>query len=101
MTPSDRAPGAPLTRATFDREDINRRLLAVVWHPGVNAIDALNDWLSLIEGVAQYLRISSAETRNPEDPQFNSDELSAMGDTIAKAARIALILAEAAASGEV
>jgi hypothetical protein len=101
MTPSDSAPGAHLTRATFDREDINRRLLAVVWHPGIDAINALNDWLSLIEGVAQYLRISSAETRNREDPPFNSHELSAMGDTIAKAAGIALILAEAAASGEV
>jgi len=92
MTPSDRAPGASLPQSEIDRNALARRVFdAAISHPNLSLSEGLDAWLAMIEGVAGYLAITSA-TRG--DAPVNDDELTAIGDTIQRAAQIARVLTD-------
>lgn len=98
MTTPNRAPGASLPQSEIDRNALARRVFdAAICYPNFDLCDGLDNWLSLIEGIAGYLAITSTG-QNPNESDSSPEERGAMGEVIQRAARVASALADEVAA---
>ncbi|WP_020503785.1 hypothetical protein [Lamprocystis purpurea] len=94
MTTPNRAPGASLPQSEIDRNALARRVFdAAICYPNFDLCDGLDNWLSLIEGIAGYLAITSTG-QDPLEAETSPEERGAMGEVIQRAARVARALAD-------
>ncbi len=92
MTPSDRAPGAPLPQSEIDRNALAKALLDVICPPHLKPIDALFLQLDGIAGAAGYLSSSASVVEFELSPL--PGHLAGLGQLIESAANIARVLAD-------
>ena len=93
-------PTSVTTPSAPDRDEIARRVFAVVCHENFHLPDELDHWLSMIEGSAGFLHMSCAED-DFRGHGFSSSpsEIACLAELLQRSAAIARILATSIREG--